>query len=105
MQNNSDFLEAKKPVFANEFVPWILLVHWKKKKKTKCKAGPGSGGAFNPSFGRQRQADFWVWGQTGLQSEFEDSQDYTEKPCLEKSTNQPTKQNKTKQNKTKSKAL
>ena len=30
-------------------------------------------------------------GQPGLQSEFQDSQGYTEKPCLEK-----TKQNKTK---------
>jgi hypothetical protein len=37
-----------------------------------------------PALGRQRQADFWVWGQPGLQSEFQDSQDYTEKPCLEK---------------------
>jgi hypothetical protein len=43
-----------------------------------------------PSLGRQRQADFWVRGQPGLQSEFQDSQGYTEKPCLEK-----TKQNKT----------
>jgi hypothetical protein len=42
------------------------------------------------AFGRQRQADFWVRGQPGLQSEFQDSQGYTEKPCLEK-------QNKTKQ--------
>jgi hypothetical protein len=46
-----------------------------------------------PSLRRQRQADFWVRGQPGLQSEFQDSQDYTEKPCLEKQ-----KQNKTKQN-------
>jgi hypothetical protein len=37
--------------------------------------------AFNP---RQRQADFWVWGQPGLQSEFQDSQGYAEKPCLRK---------------------
>jgi hypothetical protein len=28
--------------------------------------------------------DFWVWGQPGLQSEFQDSQGYTEKPCLKK---------------------
>ena len=38
--------------------------------------------------------DFWVRGQPGLQSEFQDSQGYTEKPCLEKNK---TKQNKTKQ--------
>ena len=37
-----------------------------------------------PALGRQRQADFWVGGQPGLQSEFQDSQGYTEKPCLEK---------------------
>jgi hypothetical protein len=37
-----------------------------------------------PALGRQRQEDFWVWGQPGLQSEFQDSQGYTEKPCLEK---------------------
>ena len=33
---------------------------------------------------QQKQADFWVQGQPGLQSEFQDSQGYTEKPCLEK---------------------
>jgi hypothetical protein len=33
---------------------------------------------------RQRQADFWVPGQPGLQSEFQDSQGSTEKPCLRK---------------------
>jgi hypothetical protein len=37
-----------------------------------------------PALGRQRQADFGVRGQPGLQSEFQDSQGYTEKPCLEK---------------------
>jgi hypothetical protein len=38
----------------------------------------------NTSLGSQRQVDFWVWGQPGLQSEFQDSQGYTEKPCLGK---------------------
>jgi hypothetical protein len=37
-----------------------------------------------PALGRQRQADFWVRGQPGLQSEVQDSQGYTEKPCLKK---------------------
>jgi hypothetical protein len=37
-----------------------------------------------PALGRQRQADFWVRGQPGLQSECQDSQGYTEKSCLEK---------------------
>jgi hypothetical protein len=43
-----------------------------------------------PALGRQRQADFWVGGQPGLHSEFQDSQDYTEKPCLKKQTNKQT---------------
>ena len=46
-----------------------------------------------PALGRQRQADFWVQGQPGLQSEFQDSQGYTEKSCLEKP--KPTNQTKT----------
>jgi hypothetical protein len=33
------------------------------------------------------QAGFWVQGQPGLQSQFQDSQVYTEKHCLEKQTN------------------
>jgi hypothetical protein len=39
-----------------------------------------------PELGRQRQADFWIQGQPGLQDEFQDSQGYTEKPCLETKT-------------------
>ena len=58
-----------------------------------------------PVLGRQRQADYWVWSQPGLQSEFQESQRYTEKPCLKKKkkkkkTNQ---KNKRKKNKTKKK--
>jgi hypothetical protein len=41
--------------------------------------------------GRQKQVDFWVWGQPGLLSEFQDSQGYIEKPCLEKQTNKQTR--------------
>jgi hypothetical protein len=37
-----------------------------------------------PALGRQRQADFCVQGQPDLQSEFQDNQNYTEKPCHEK---------------------
>jgi hypothetical protein len=47
-----------------------------------------------PALGRQRQEDFWVWGQPGLQSEFQDCQGYTEKRCLEK----PKKKKKKKKN-------
>jgi hypothetical protein len=52
-----------------------------------------------PALRRQRQADFWVWSQPGLQSEFQDSQGYTEKPCLEKT--KTNKQNKKQRQKTK----
>jgi hypothetical protein len=42
------------------------------------------GHAFDPStWEAEASEDFWVLGQPGLQSEFQDSQDYTEKPCLE----------------------
>jgi hypothetical protein len=37
------------------------------------------GNSFNPALRRQRQV-----GQHSLQSEFQDSQGYTEKPCLER---------------------
>ena len=40
--------------------------------------------------------DFWVQGQPGLHSEFQDSQGYTEKPCLKKTKQK--KKNNTKQN-------
>ena len=46
-----------------------------------------------PALGRQRQADFLVQGQPGLQREFQDSQGYTEKPCLEKQKENKEKQN------------
>jgi hypothetical protein len=48
-----------------------------------------------PALERQRQADFWIRGQPGLQSEFQDSQDYIEKETL--SGKNLKKQNKTKQ--------
>jgi hypothetical protein len=35
---------------------------------------------FNLSTGEAEAGDFWVWGQPGLQSEFQDSQGYTENP-------------------------
>jgi hypothetical protein len=47
-------------------------------------AGPWWCTSLIPALGRQRQMDFWVRGQPGLQSEFQDSQGYTKKPCLEK---------------------
>jgi hypothetical protein len=49
--------------------------------------------AFNPSTREAEAADFWVLGQPGLQSEFQDSQGYTEKPCL-KNKNKSKNKNK-----------
>jgi hypothetical protein len=43
------------------------------------------GVSFTPlilALGRQRQADCCGQGQPGLQSEFQENQDYTERPCL-----------------------
>jgi hypothetical protein len=48
---------------------------------------------FNPALKRQRQVDLWVQGQPGLQSEFQDSQGYTEKFCLKKKKNSNEKLN------------
>ena len=59
-----------------------------------------------PALGRQRQADFWVPGQPGLQSEFQDSEDYTEKACLktlEKKKEKKRKEKKRKEKKRKEK--
>jgi hypothetical protein len=50
----------------------------------KCKSWAWWCTPLVPALGRQRQVDFWVQGQPGLQSEFQDSQGYTEKLCLEK---------------------
>jgi hypothetical protein len=47
-----------------------------------------------PALGRQRQANFWVRGQPGLQSEFQDTQSYTEKPCLKKTKKPKNKKQK-----------
>ena len=33
---------------------------------------------------RQRQEDLWIQDQLGIQSKFQKSQDYTEKPCPKK---------------------
>jgi hypothetical protein len=51
-----------------------------------------------PALGRQRQVDLWIRGQPGLQREFQDSQGYTEKPCLKKQNNHKTKNNKQTEN-------
>jgi hypothetical protein len=64
------------------------LNNWRKK------AGQWGHTPLIPALGRQRQANFWVQGQPGLQSEFQDSRGYTEKPRLER--NQKKKEKKMK---------
>jgi hypothetical protein len=59
-------------------------------------SGGGGGGAVvehtcSPNTQKQRQEDLRVQGQPGLQSEFQYSQDYIEKPCLRKQTNKELK--------------
>jgi hypothetical protein len=49
--------------------------------------------AFNPSSGRQRQADLQDQGQSGLQSEFQDNWEHTEK-LLSWKTNKQIKRKK-----------
>jgi hypothetical protein len=54
--------------------------------------------AFNPSTWEAEAGRFFlIWGQPGLQSKLQDSQGYTEKPCLEKNK-QKNPKNKTKKN-------
>jgi hypothetical protein len=50
-----------------------------------------------PALERQRQVDFRVQGQPSLQREVQDSQGYTEKPCL-KNKNKQTKNSTSKSN-------
>jgi hypothetical protein len=65
--------------------PTFIIYNPISRNKTECPVWWRT--SLIPALGRQRQADFWVQGQPALQSEFQDSQGYTEKPCLEKQTN------------------
>jgi hypothetical protein len=47
------------------------------------------------ALGRQRQAELRIQGQPGLQSKFQDSQGFTEKPCLKDKAKQYNNNNKT----------
>jgi hypothetical protein len=53
--------------------------------------------AFNPSTQEAKTGEsLWIWGQPGLQSEFQDSQGYTACPKIPKQTNNPPPNNQTK---------
>jgi hypothetical protein len=49
--------------------------------------------AFNLSSWKQSQADLWIWGHPGLHIEFQGSQDYMARPCLQNKTKQQLQQN------------
>jgi hypothetical protein len=49
--------------------------------------------AFNLSTREAEAGGFLSWGQPGLQSELQDSQGYTEKPCLKKKKTKQKKKN------------
>jgi hypothetical protein len=54
--------------------------------------------AFNPStWEAEARGFFLVHGQPALQSEFQDGQGYTEKPCLEKKKKKKKKKSKEKE--------
>jgi hypothetical protein len=75
----------KQGIVASGQSVWQVLSQLKKKSQKKWdRARQWWHMPLIPALRRQRQADFWVRGQPGLQSEFQDSQDYTEKPRLEK---------------------
>jgi hypothetical protein len=59
----------------------------------KKKNQPGAvAHAFNPSTREAEASGFLSEGQPGLQSEFQDSHGYTEKPCLKKTPPQKKKE-------------
>ena len=85
------------------FISIGLVRDFKKKKNKNCLPW-----LHKPLIPAIREAEaggtLWVWGQAGLQSEFQDSQSYTEKLCLENKTKlnqtkQPNKKQNSKQNK------
>jgi hypothetical protein len=100
------------PTKHNSNPKWTLACTWKSTGRQGCLGGRVTWlhrqkswwrTPLVPALGRQRQADFWVEGQPGLQSEFHDSQVYTEKLLSRKSkkpTNQPNKKQKQKNPKT-----
>ena len=60
------------------------------------------GHAFNSSTQEAEAGGFLSLGQPGLQSEFQDSQGYTDKPCLEKQKTKNKKKQQQKKTKQKS---
>ena len=73
------------------FIFWVLrelansgrCIAYLKGKPTKTSMAVVAGMPLIPALRRLRQVDFYFWGQPSVQSEFQESQGYTEKPCLE----------------------
>ena len=82
------FLSYFQSCVMTSFSPPILRFHlrvcWNLDAASQCWRTP-----LIPALGRQRQADFWVWGQPGLQCEIQGSQGYTDKPSLKKPKPKP----------------
>jgi hypothetical protein len=104
------FAQLNKALGLLYLVPWlvsILMVSlnvYTRVSKSQCAhtcqqvAGTGRGGTrtpLTPALGRQRHVDFWVRGQPGLQSEFQDSQGCTQtNPVLKNNNNKKPQTNK-----------
>jgi hypothetical protein len=76
---------SSRPTWSTEWVPGQPGLHREIPSQEKRKPGVVVH-AFNPSTREAEAGRFLssVWSQPGLQSEFQDSQGYTEKPYLEK---------------------
>lgn len=79
----------------------MIWISWKENALLRIRTLPGSGGAclLIPALRRQGEVDIWVRGHPGLQSEFQNSWDYLEKPCLKKTERKKRKTNKTEKEK------
>ena len=73
-----------KSIFKVLKLQWHMIRKMDKAKKEGRAAGLWWHTPLIPGLARQRQSVFSVWGQPGLQGEFQDSQDYTVRPSLRK---------------------
>ena len=86
------FLHSTLPIWAttnNKTKPKVVK---KDNKESWGEVGVGVGWGWPtpliPALPRQKQGDFWVWGQSGLQNKFQDSQSCTEKTYLKQTSKQ-----------------
>ena len=81
--DSSNFLKSiKKKASCPQTHSWLHIL------KINILAGQWWCTSLIPAIGRHEAGgSLWVWDQPGLQSEFQDSKGYTEKPCLKKTQN------------------